>query len=68
MVLERCIGPEDWRSAVIALLYTDKEKRIEYRNYNDISLSDVVRKIYEKTLVDRGQRVPDQGEGCANQI
>ena len=43
--------PEDWRSAVIVPLYTGKGARTECNNYIDISLLNMVGKIYVGILV-----------------
>ena len=45
--------PEDWRSAVIVVLYKGKGERTEYKNYRDISLLNVVGKLYAQILVDK---------------
>ena len=49
--------PEDWRSAVIAPVYKGKGEKSECKNYRDISLLCVVRKIYAGILMDRVRRV-----------
>ena len=38
MAFESGVVPEDWRSAVIVLLYKVKGKRTECKNYRGISL------------------------------
>ena len=49
MAFESVLGimPEDWRFAVIVPLYKGIGKRIECKNYRDISLSNVVGKIWK---------------------
>ena len=49
--------PEDWRSAVIVLLYKGKRERDECKNYRGISLLSVIGKIYAGILVERVCRV-----------
>ena len=73
------VVPEDWRPAVIVLLYKGKGERTECKNYRGISLLCVVRKIYVGILVYRVHRVTggliddEQGDfrvgrGCIDQI
>ena len=38
MAFESGVLAENWRSAVIVLLYKDKRERTEYKNYRGISL------------------------------
>ena len=57
MTFERGAVPEDWRSAVIFLLYKGKGERSECKNNRGISLLSVVGKIYAGILVDRVCRV-----------
>ena len=62
------VVPEDWRSTVIAPLYTGKVEMIECKNYRGISLLTVVGKIYVGILVDRvhtvnGGLIDDEQEG-----
>ena len=57
MAFENGVVPEDWRSAVIVLLYKSKGERTEGKNYRGISLSSVVKKIYAGIIVDRVRRV-----------
>ena len=49
--------PEDWRSAMIVLLYKGKGERTKCINYRGISLISVVRKFYAGILVDRVRKV-----------
>ena len=46
MVFERGFVFEDWRSAVIILLYKVKEERSKCKNYRSIYLLIMVGKIY----------------------
>ena len=57
MVFESGVVLEDWRSAVIVLLYKDKGERNECKNYSGISSLIVVGKIYAGISVDRVRRV-----------
>ncbi len=45
--------PEDWRKAIIVLLYKGKGNREECNNYRGISLLSVPRTIYGRILNDR---------------
>ena len=56
MAFESDVVPEDWRSAVILLLYNGKGERTECNSYRCISLLSVVGKIYAGILVDRGRK------------
>ena len=53
MAFESGVVPEDWKSAVIFLLYKGKGKRTECKNYRGTSLLSVVGKIYMGILVDK---------------
>ena len=44
-VFESGVVPEDWRSAVIVLLYFGKEERTECKNYRGINLLSMVGNI-----------------------
>ena len=57
MTFENGVLPEDWRSAVIVLLYKGKGARNECKNYRGISLLSMVGKIYAGILIDRVCRV-----------
>ena len=52
MAFDGGVVPEDWRSAVIVLLYKGKGERTECKNYRGISLLSMVEKIYGGILVD----------------
>ena len=61
----------DWKSAVILPLYKSKGERTVYKNYRDISLLNMVGKIYAGILVDRIHRGTGDlraGSGCIDQI
>ena len=79
MAFEIGVVPEDWRSAVIVLLYKGKGEKTEYSNYRGINLLSVVGKIYAGTIVDRVCKVTEgliddkqggftAGRGCVDQI
>ena len=53
MAFESSVGPEDWRSAVIAPLYKGKGEKTKCSNYRGISLLSMIGKIYAGILVDR---------------
>ena len=53
------VVPEDWRSAMIVPQYKGKEERTKCTNYRDISLLNVVGKIYAVILVDRVRSVTE---------
>ena len=58
MAFESGVGPEeDWRSAVIVLLYEGKGERIKCRDYRGISFLSLVGKIYAGILVNKVCRV-----------
>ena len=63
MASESGVVPEDWRSAVIVPLYKGKEERTECKNYRDIRLLSMVKKIYAGILVDRFRRVTGEQGG-----
>ena len=57
MTFESCFVPENWRSAVIVLLYKGKGERAECKNCICTSLLIAVGKIYPVILADRVRRV-----------
>ena len=57
MAFEKGVVSEDWRSAVIDLLYKGKGERTQCKSYRGISLLSVAGKIYAGILVDRVRRV-----------
>ena len=57
MAFESGVVPEDWRSALIVILYKGKEERAECKNYRGISLLSVAGKISAGFLVDRVRRL-----------
>ncbi len=71
--------PEDWRKAIIVLLYKGKGKREECNNYRCISLLSVAGKVYGWILNERMMKITDKsvgdeqegfwkGKGCVDQI
>ena len=56
MAFESGVVAEDWRSAVIVLLYKGKGGMIKYKNYRGITLLSGDGKTYEGILVNK---VPD---------
>ena len=59
MAFESGVVPEDWRSAVIVLMYKSKGERTECSIYRGISLLRVIRKIYARIQVDRVRKVTE---------
>ncbi len=71
--------PEDWRKAIIVLLYKGKGNREECNNYRGISLLSVPGKIYGRILNERMLKITDKrvgdeqgdflkGKGCVGHI
>ena len=60
MAFESGIVSEDWRFAVIVLLYKGKGERTECKNYRSISLLRVVGRIYEEEGFRMGRVCVDQ--------
>ena len=52
MAFESGVVPEDWRYAVIVLLYKGKGEKTECKNYRGISFLSVVGKICARILID----------------
>ena len=59
MAFESGVVPEDWRSALLVLLYKGKGEWTECKNYRGINLLSVLGKVYERILVDRVCRVTE---------
>ena len=57
MAFESGAVPEQWRSAVIVLLYRGKGERNKCNNYRGIGLLILVGKIHAGNLIDRVRRV-----------
>ncbi len=56
--------PEDWRKAIIVLLYKGKGKREECnKNYRGISLLSMPEKIYGRILNERMMKITDKSVG-----
>ncbi len=55
--------PEDWRKAIIVMLYKGKGNRDECYNYRGISLLCVPGKIYGRILNERIMKITDKSVG-----
>ncbi len=55
--------PEDWRKAIIVLLYKGRSNREECSNYRGISLLSVPGKIFGGILNERMMKITDKSVG-----
>ncbi len=63
LVWEQRKVSEEWRKAIIVLLYKGKVNREEYNNYRGISLLSMPGKIYGRILNERIMKITDKSVG-----
>lgn len=51
---------EDWKNGVILQLYKEKGEKSKCKNYRDINLLSVVRKMYKRILIKPARRITNE--------